>query len=298
MGEAERMKLFGREVEVSKEERYGWRTLDKPGVFMEIPKQQLRIDPSYQRDETSELRIRTIREGFRWSSFGCLLVAQRPDLSLWVYDGQHRTLAVMKMASISHVPCMVYQCDTVEDEADNFLSANTVRGMVAVFHKFRAAIRSGHPLEVAVKEMVERSGYHITRNGSGAKSVSCVGHLLKEYAARPDICRRVWNFSVELYAGAPVIGEVFSSLCAFEDYMTKRKFGSIADAKIREKLLVSGKNSIIGHIRDAHREFHKSGPHVGSAGIVALLNAGRRKGTPKILCPMAATRPEGGTSDE
>ena len=44
--------LFGRR-EVSKAELHDWKIMDGPGTFIMIPKDQLNIDHTYQRDNVS-----------------------------------------------------------------------------------------------------------------------------------------------------------------------------------------------------------------------------------------------------
>jgi len=89
-----------------------WAILDDRGVFMELDKSILSVDPSYQRSTAIHI-AKTIKRRFCWAAFGVLMVARRPDGSFFVYDGGHRLLAANMIDEINTVPCMVY------DMADN-----------------------------------------------------------------------------------------------------------------------------------------------------------------------------------
>lgn len=64
---------------------------NKPGVFMEIPTEALRIDTEYQRP-ISGARVDNIAGDWSWVACGVLTVALRGTGSgdYFVIDGQHR----------------------------------------------------------------------------------------------------------------------------------------------------------------------------------------------------------------
>lgn len=98
----------GHKVPVSKRIQFNWADPDDRGEYMDIPKDHLEVDHTYQRDTVSIERINSIAREFRWSAFGVLLIIRGSDGTLWVYDGQHRLAAAKLRDDIDDLPCLVF----------------------------------------------------------------------------------------------------------------------------------------------------------------------------------------------
>jgi hypothetical protein len=95
----------------SKVDRYGWKLIDRPGVYENIDKKRLGIDESYQRPEIVS-KIREMSANWSWMACGVILVARRGK-RFYVYDGQQRTAAAMRRSDIKTLPCLVFDTEAL-----------------------------------------------------------------------------------------------------------------------------------------------------------------------------------------
>jgi hypothetical protein len=258
---------------LSKTEQYGWKLLDDPGEFRQLHKSLLNVDHEYQRTKIHNSRVLAIASAWSWAALGVLVVAVRPDGTFWVLDGQHRKLAADKRADVQHLPCMVFRSESKVKEAFAFLLSTTHRGPVRAIDKFNALVMSQNPVAVAVKELVESSGYRV--HPSGPKTVECVGTLMSAVKLNPDAAGRAWRLAVELFDGAEVTNSIFESLFQLEHHLGKKEAGSLTTANNRQALLRLGVPALMRSIQEA-MAYHGGGAKSGAEGIARVLNKGRR----------------------
>lgn len=146
---------------MSKVEVYGWEIVDSPGKFKWIEKGFLNVDDDYQRDNLNLARVVRIASAWSWVRLGTLLVAERPDTSLWVFDGQHRKLGADRRSDITKLPCMVFASTGMRQEAGNFLNVNSDRGPVKSVDTFKAKLVAGDPVATSVKKLIGASKYEV-----------------------------------------------------------------------------------------------------------------------------------------
>ena len=139
----------------SKEKRYGYRFIDKPGKFMMIDKNELSVDHSYQRHDVYMDGIRKMAKEWSWVACGAISVAKRGDAYM-VTDGQRRTLAAMLLQSIKELPCMVFDSEGVRDEAEKFLLPNRNRKPVSAFDKYRAQVMIGEATALSIQSALQK----------------------------------------------------------------------------------------------------------------------------------------------
>jgi hypothetical protein len=257
-----------------KVEAYGWKVVDKPGRFMWLPKTQLNIDHEYQRDNVANKRVLRLTAEWSWVSCGVLTIGQRADGTFWVMDGQHRKLAADKRSDITTLPCLVFDVAGKSQEARGFIALNTERGPVQAIDKFNAQVMAEDATAIAVKDLVERDGYVISR-APGDRTVRCVGTIASAIRQDPASAKIAWDFAVQLHNGKPIIDRVFDAIYATERYLKSRKFGSLNDPHNTEALLRCSVQEIMQSI-NAATAYHGGGPKAGSEGLIRLLNKGRR----------------------
>ena len=124
---------------------------------------ELRIDPSYQRDISSgpsQTLIRRIAQHWNWDLCQPLVVARRTDLTerLFVIDGQHRLEAARLRGDIDQLPCVIVQYASAADEAASFVHLNQQRRALSKIDLFKAAIASEDPESCAIMKAIEDAG--------------------------------------------------------------------------------------------------------------------------------------------
>lgn len=119
-------------------------------------KGELYVDDQYQRDlnsKRSQGLIDVIARKFQWKKFGIL----QTTLQGAVVDGQHRHAGAMRRPDIKQVPCMVWDIPPKE-AALMFVGLN--RDRVNITHQavFKAELKAGDPVAVAIKKMCDEVG--------------------------------------------------------------------------------------------------------------------------------------------
>lgn len=124
---------------------------------------ELRIDPSYQRDVgsgASQTLIRRLAQHWNWDLCQPLVVARRRDLTerLFVIDGQHRLEAARLRGDIPQLPCVVVEYASSADEAASFVNLNQQRRPLSAIDLFKAAVASGDKEATEISEAMAEAG--------------------------------------------------------------------------------------------------------------------------------------------
>jgi len=259
----------------SKVDVYKWGVKDQRGTYRDVPKRLLNVDHEYQRTKVSNSRVLEIAKDWSWVACNTLAVARRLDGTLWVMDGQHRKLAADKRDDIQDLPCLVFPVTEKVEEAKGFLNTNIVRGPVSMYDRFNAMVMAGDEHAQAVKRMVEHTGFTIGRTAT-ANSVACLKALLDEHRRNSVLAGRIWQLTVAICQGEPVVDRLYSGLCYLEHFMVRNSFGSLLEAHNREKLIQAGATKIVQKIHQFSAYYGKGGAKVWAQGIADLLNHQRR----------------------
>jgi len=146
---------------VDKIERYGWTVKPERGTYMEIRKGSLLVNRDvYQRDEIGSKALEFAKQ-WSWIACGTLIVAKRGG-QYWVVDGQHRKGGADRRSDIDTLPCLVFEVDEVEREAQAFLDANTNRRPVLALAKFKALLATGDEEAQFIEGAINAAGLTIS----------------------------------------------------------------------------------------------------------------------------------------
>lgn len=145
--------------------------LGDPPTIEWIKVDRLSIDAVYQRstdNDASRRLIASIAANFDWRLCAPLVVSRRPDGTLSVIDGQHRTVAAKMRGDIPHMPCCVFNYSGPEEEARMFISANRARKPMNRLDDFHAALAAADEDALEIQRLVTEAGLSITRNTSSS----------------------------------------------------------------------------------------------------------------------------------
>lgn len=143
--------------------------LGDPPTIEWIKVDRLSIDAVYQRstdNDASRRLIASIAASFDWRLCAPLVVSRRPDGTLSVIDGQHRTLAAKQRGDIPHMPCCVFNYAGPEEEARMFISANRARKPMNRLDDFHAALAAADEDALEINRLVNEAGLTVSRNTS------------------------------------------------------------------------------------------------------------------------------------
>ncbi len=163
-------------------------------VFVLVPVEDLRIDESYQRPVQNH--VRTIAE--EWDDMKCdpLKINYREDGYFYVWDGQHRLVA-LKMMGIDYVLCVITVGLTQKQEAALFGCQGNGIKKPDPYNIFKANVCSGEEIDTAIKDMCDKYDLLVNRNNKRAGNLSCLT-LAREIFKRGAEDREYFEWVLEL----------------------------------------------------------------------------------------------------
>lgn len=182
--------------------RYKWTIVNKPGHFISIPKGDLKIDHSYQRDKINQVRVNEFSSAWDWVKMGVLSVSLR-DGQWYVMDGQHRKLAADKRSDISELPCMVFDIEDQKTEAAMFVGLNSNKTAVSGVDRFKALLVAQVDSAVGLNKLLQSTGHKVGASAS-ASVVSCIMCIWKCYERDKERMESLWPLIADVSNGHTV----------------------------------------------------------------------------------------------
>lgn len=263
----------GTGLRIRKAEKFSWSAPNDPGQFRLVPKQELYIDTRYQREQVSQGKVLEIAKNWDWRIFGALAVVERPDGSLWIYDGGHRWRASQHRDEIKKLPCMVFKAETLDEEAKAFIGTNTMKSNVSAFHVFKASVQAGEPNATATQALLDKYGFKASRDHSSKRGIAAIGTLRKMVSTDPELADSVFQLCVEMGTDQDQLtAQVMRSIF----YLASHLDQNILAGAWRKKLITIGIAGIEAGIRRERQILGKGGERVEAKALLDLLNKGKR----------------------
>lgn len=256
---------------ISKVDRYKWSKLDQPGSFKMISKHDLIIPVDHYQRNGSDAKVNRIAAKFSWSAFQVLSVTKAGGGKYRVIEGGHRTRAALKRDDVDMLPCMVFEMDTVENEAKAFLEVNVNRMPMRAVDRHKAYITAGDDLAIKVEAYVTVVGRRIESN-QGATSISCVNELRRCIAEDENAFCRVWPLIADLCEGKKITRDIVLGLF----WLERRVDGGICSRNRYRRVLDVGFEKILSGSKQG-REYHGNpGAKAIADGMLKQINHGLR----------------------
>lgn len=259
---------------------------NEPGKLALIHKNQLHIDPQYQRNINERLVTR-IMANWSWVSCGTLLVAHRKPhdertriLHYFIMDGQHRWKAATVLENITNLPCLVFELDTLRDEATGFLASNTERRIPTLRDQFKALLVTGDPAARTLNELAEKFSRRVSAP-SGAGTISCVSDCMRLLRENKAAFERIFPIVAELCRGSAITGRLIRGMSYIERHMPSKT--SLTDQSWHRRIIKVGLPSIELSIKQAAMYENKGDDRTCANGILKVINKNLR--LPLILTP-------------
>lgn len=257
---------------VDKVSKFNWSVPGPPGTFRLVNKQLLNLDDVYQRDKISDSTVRRIARSWDWTLFRVLSVAERPDRSLWVFDGGHRLRASFYRLDITELPCMVFPIANLKDEARAFIAGAIMTSPISAVDTWRASSIAEEPICVQTREILGRLGISVKKNATQQGDLKCIGTVRRIVATDPELAERVLATALAIAKDQPISGVVCGGLFEFAKHFAPRDvLGELVDA-----LLELGQGEIEKAARQLKAECGKGGDVIEAKAIMHLLNKGKR----------------------
>jgi len=239
---------------------------DEPGRLEQIHKSRLQIDLAYQRESTP-FKIKNIARDWSWIACGALIVARRRE-GLFVVDGQHRLAAAMNRADITHLPCIIFASESVQQEAAGFLNANTNRKPLTTLQQFKALVEVKDAAALEVQRLIASAGYTISVDDT-KRSVRCLGALLNCVRIDKDAFSRTWPAVLAAANGAVLHQRAVKGLFWIERHADE---DSLSDPKWLKRLALLGQTALVDAANKAAVFYETGDSTVWGKGILEVIN--------------------------
>lgn len=251
---------------VDKIARYGWTVKDGRGKFMEIPKELIVVDPTYQRSINRQ-KIREIQSDFSWVAFCCLCVAFRGG-RYYCIDGQHRQLAAMSRSDIDIIPCMVFESVSIQEEAKGFLNTNTLRKPVASIDSFRAKLVAGDEEALYIDRTLRFNNIRLMKHADGPLTMASVAACFKMVKeSKPDFDQAI-SIVAELCQDCPVHHYLVQGMY----YLSRNLDTPLTDTRLRRRILSIGADGLVNAANKAVAYHDAGGSAIWSKGMLDEIN--------------------------
>lgn len=189
-----------------------------------IPVARCDVDRRYQRSmdgKRSQALIERLVDKWHWARCGCLLATRAPNDRFWLQDGQHRSAAAARLG-ITHLPALVSDDMSVEDQAAAFVGANLDRVALNQFALHHARTIAGDADALAIAEACREAGIRIPRYQPKPKEMKpgdtlAIGTIAALFKKHPREIVRLTLATVAdaLRGGAGMLrGQVFTAVAA------------------------------------------------------------------------------------
>lgn len=257
----------------SKLDHYKWTTKGKPGKLQYIKKELIHVNPEYQREADSG-KVLSLARKWSWIGCGAISVAFRNGI-YWAMDGQHRVLAALKRSDIDVLPCVVFETESLTEEAMGFLDLNTNRKVVAATAKHKAMTASGDYLATLVQSKIDEFGLHIVSGKKASGSIRCVAACRRMAEQDADAFSASLELTAEmaLSAKSAVQDRVLEGLF----YLHRNLDGcNLRQASLRARIKKIGLQPLLDGANKAAAYYATGGAKVWASGILDVINHGLR----------------------
>jgi hypothetical protein len=258
---------------LTKIERYGWVVKDTPGVMMLIDKQELQVNHEYQRQLIAS-KVADMSACWSWVACGVITVGMRNG-EAWVLDGQHRVAAAKRRADISNLPCIVFDLDSVADEAKGFLSTNQLRKAMTSVDRFRAELVAGNEVAKLFGDACDKLNLVITNSQATPGSIKSASWGMQRFAENPETAYAVLALVSELAQESDI--HVPETLLEGIWYIHHNSDASIDDAKVRQRIKKIGGRMLVRSAQESSAYFARGGAKVWAHGILGAINKGLQR---------------------
>lgn len=135
---------------------------EKPNLRW-VSKERLYVDPSFQRLVNME-HVGSILSDFRYGYLHPINTGPETEKGFSIIDGQHEWLAAMRHPEVEELPIVeAWWADTVEKQADIFVTINRNRINISSTGVFYARVAQGDPEAVWMDQLLVSAGVRMSR---------------------------------------------------------------------------------------------------------------------------------------
>lgn len=168
----------------------------------------IKVDKNYQREENAK-HVDNIVKHFNWRKFQPVTLAQRPDGSFNVVDGQHRVAAAKLHPRVIDIPALIFESSgEIVDEANIFVEVNSNRRGITPIEKHIAAVAAQKPESLGLNAALAAVGCQVAdykghKGGNVTNAVAaCMGAIRKNgedsFKSAIRTLRQAWPTDIDV----------------------------------------------------------------------------------------------------
>lgn len=253
--------------------RYDWKLADEPGELQWISKHSVLIDDVYQR-ALIEQRVVSMSQKWSWIACGTLIVGNR-DGQYWAIDGQHRLMAAKRRSDIQDLPCIVFRCRSVKEEAKGFLSVNSERKPISVRQRHKAMVVAGDNVALMIQQRLNELGLSTTVDDKTPGFFACFAWARR--AANDDY----GSFCAVLGVAAEISIKdsirIKQTVVEGLSFIDKNYTGGVLEPRIHDRIKAKGAFALDLAAKKCAALAGGGGSKVWAKGMVDELNRGLQK---------------------
>jgi hypothetical protein len=250
--------------------------IDKPPEFAFIPKRELAIDADYQRNLSKE-RVKNIAANWSWAACGALKIALRPNGDWYVFDGQHRLAGAMLREDVDLLPSLVFEMETVREEALGYLAQTSSKPM-SVVDRFKAMLIARDSTALAAQVMLVAAGFAMRAGVKpGERAIGCAGEFLKWVENDPATTHKLFPVLVAMVEhGGMITDRVLRGSIYIEQRLATTE-ESLTDPRWRKRFAELSVKRVTDSLRTNCELEGNSAPRTCAKGLLLALNHGLTK---------------------
>lgn len=253
-----------------KVQRYGWKIANSPGELRHIDKNDLVVGAVYQR-EANRLKVLEIARDWDWIACSAITVAKVRG-KFRVIDGQHRVLGSRKRSDVDKLPCLVFETDSIAEEARGFLALNTLNKPVSAIDKHKARIVAEDETAIKIQQTLDELGLTISKSANGPGQFGAISWAYRRAAEDYESFRKVLALAAETSRNAsmPVAEKLVDGFW----YVDRNYEGGVTEKKIAARIRHVGADRLLEGALRAAAYFARGGARVFAQGMMDVLNKG------------------------
>lgn len=251
--------------------RYGWAVRSERGTFAYLDKHCLKINREAYQREGIPSKVLEFASNWSWIACGALTVAER-DGEFWVVDGQHRKLAADRRSDIQTLPCMIFETQSVKQDAQAFLDTNTNRRNVSALAKFKARLAAGDELARNVQAIITNSGLRLATASKEPCDYKAIALALSIGERDMDGLAEVLGLAGEMAATErlPVHQRIVAGFYYLHRHLDLR------NSRLRERIKAIGLGGLARGADKAAAYYGLAGEKILAEGMLQVINHGLR----------------------
>lgn len=254
---------------------------NKPGVLIDIDKNDLSIDPKYQRNLNLRA-VQRIADNWSWIAAGSITVSlRRKSDKYFIVDGQHRWEASKLLREVKTLPCIVFELDQVQDEALGFLSSNAERKSLTMTDRFPALLLAKDPVALVVDKLARDANRQVGKP-SDRFHLACVGRMSRCIKENESALRRVWPIIIDLCKDQAISEYLIGGIWGLERRLKNDQ--SLTERRWYEQLIKIGHQEIEQTIRNTATLLGvQRNERILVQGVLTAINKGMRNKLEVVL---------------